>query len=278
LKNMFYSKLREINDEFDQLKLEQDEFRNRLEIKEKNECKFITKIKALESMLNTSAKSTESQLFDTEILSEQFVPDVKIDLRIEKKDHQTSKTHSSPIKSIKNCFAKHFSHQIPCPVDLANLNQAKPTTPNSKLHSILSNKKAKQKSRSDGCENILIQNQDIVNPTEMEQQISNKILQTEIHTRYEYREEVQNYTRPASPIQPSPSTYNQPISSKSIHTSKPNVEKDVNAISRGETSVFLRTGIPVANRRGRRAKSFETWLDHRPCSLTKLGLLFFIFY
>jgi hypothetical protein len=260
---MFYLKLREITDEFDKLKLEQNEFKNRLEKKENDEWKFISKIRSLENIINTSIKTSES---------EQFVPQhVKHEHRVEKKDQP--KAHISPIKSIKKCLAKHFSHQISCPVELANLNEVKPLYSSSKLQGILTNKKNEKIFRSDQFENILNDN-----AAEIDKNISNKILQTEVHTTYEYRKEVQNYSGSVSPTQASTS-YNQPIKleqkqtsiSKSRLINQSNIEQSTNESSRTDSSVLLRTGVPVANRRGRRAKSFETWLDHRPCSFTKLG-------
>jgi hypothetical protein len=55
---MFYSKLKEINDDFDTLRDERNEFKSRLEQKERETVKSDSKIRALEKIINASSFKT----------------------------------------------------------------------------------------------------------------------------------------------------------------------------------------------------------------------------
>ncbi len=55
IKQKFYSKLRETNDEVDRLRDERNEFKNRLETKEREGVKSESKIKALEKIINANS-------------------------------------------------------------------------------------------------------------------------------------------------------------------------------------------------------------------------------
>lgn len=54
IKQQFYFKLKEVNEELDRLRDERNEFKSRLEHKEKEQTKFDNKIKALEKIINTN--------------------------------------------------------------------------------------------------------------------------------------------------------------------------------------------------------------------------------
>ena len=54
IKQQFYMKIRELQDEVDKLREERNELRSRLESKEKEQSKFDSKIKALERVINTN--------------------------------------------------------------------------------------------------------------------------------------------------------------------------------------------------------------------------------
>lgn len=62
IKQQFYGKLREINDELERLKDERNEYKNRLESKEKEQLKFDNKIKALEKIINTNSSFQRTPL------------------------------------------------------------------------------------------------------------------------------------------------------------------------------------------------------------------------
>jgi hypothetical protein len=55
---MFYNKLKEINEDFDTLRDERNEYKNRLEQKERDMIKSDSKIRALEKIINTSSFKT----------------------------------------------------------------------------------------------------------------------------------------------------------------------------------------------------------------------------
>lgn len=55
IKQQFYVKLRDINDELDKIKEERNEIKSRLDNKEKEQAKFDNKIRALEKIINTNS-------------------------------------------------------------------------------------------------------------------------------------------------------------------------------------------------------------------------------
>jgi kinesin family member 23 len=78
LKQIFYIKLREMNDEYDKLKDERNEYKNRLDQRERDQVRSESKIRALEKIINTNGgggirtpmhQSTRPPQFATPVIS-----------------------------------------------------------------------------------------------------------------------------------------------------------------------------------------------------------------
>lgn len=195
IKQQFYVKLREINDELDRLKEERNEYKTRLESKEKEQSKFDNKIKALEKIINSN-----------------------------------SSFQRTPLSHINN---HHNSRNV--------MN-----TPNNGFMSSCS---------SNNSGSTQVSERPISSSSVQSSSVGSTVSETPIRTR------IANVT---SAIK----------TSSSSHT--PSTGRVVGSIlnsaayNRYQTPAKSKEGVPVANRRaGRRSKSAEMWLDHKPPTVAK---------
>ncbi|CAF0834960.1 unnamed protein product [Brachionus calyciflorus] len=203
IKQQFYVKLREINDELDRLKEERNEYKTRLDQKEKEQTKFDNKIKALEKIINTNngyhrtpLTQTTNQYHSGSTGSRNYAmntPNTGVMSSCSSTNNSGNTLSDKPISSssMGNSSGGGGVGETPVRTRIANVNSAVKSSTSSQTPS---------------------------------GRVVGSILNSAAYNRYQ------------TPAKQTP---------------------------------LAKEGVPVANRRQRRSKSAETWLDHKPPTVTK---------
>jgi hypothetical protein len=230
LKQIFYIKLREMNDEYEKLKEERSEYKNRLDQKERDQVRSESKIRALEKIINTNGgggirtpmqQSTRPPQFATPVISSSTNSNASSSTNNSNNETPVTSTYRS--SRITHTTTTTIGRTVGFTGANSNMVVQQPPLPPSHTPS------------SSGISSR------ITSITNSAANTNSQKFQT-----------------------PSRNTVNQQY---------------LRHIQQQQQSA-LKDGIPIANKRGysRRSKSAEMWLDHRPNTVAKIGLILFLIF
>jgi hypothetical protein len=213
--------LRDTSDEFDKLRDECNEFKHKLDLKEKEQSKSESKIKALEKIINVNCRTPLTSTFVNKTQTPTLLTNSNGSVvQIEK---SSSATTTSATTASSGSSTSGIQSETPSTYRTTN------RIGSSSSHRLMMNAGAQ------------------LPPIPVSQQPS--------------QHQQQQHQTPSSAISSTSACigsnkYQSPITNSSG--------------SYVQEQVRLRDGVPVANRRNRRSRSAEVWLDHKPLSAAKI--------
>ncbi len=233
IKQKFYSKLRETNDEVDRLRDERNEYKNRLDTKERDQVKSESKIKALEKIINANSIVNRTPMH--------------------------SSTSNKPMVTPVNTNAGSSSTTSN---NCGNSGGGGSGMLNPTMNTVAFNSGGSSNSATSGADTPL----STPYRSSRIQQLTNSIVRNNAAAA---AAAVSN--TPAPPPQTPSGRIGSIINSAAYNRYQTPAKPPVPGPPSVQASA-MRDGVPVANRRNqRRSKSAEMWLDHRPPSTSKTG-------
>ncbi len=244
VKQKFYCKLRETNDEIERIREERNEYKYKLESKERDQLKSESKIKALEKIINTNGNANSNNNI---ISSAMRTP-------MHSSSSRPPLVPNTPINHGSGGTSSNFNSGGSSGIHSAttNLSSNQPLLPSSSNPNLAFNSGGSSTSvASSTGETPLATPYRSSRITHLTNTIMKNTMQTPSAAAHRQPPQVgsiinsavyNKYQTPAKPPQP------VPLITRQHHE-----------------------GMPVANKRaGRRSKSAEMWLDHRPPTTAKI--------